>query len=122
MRSLKFLTAIGILLIATGATAVIAQSWTDKYPPTANHGDSPYIAEPEWLEPFSEPGFIWGSHPGLFVESTERIFVIQRGELHVPDPLPAGFDYFYGSVEGLSALITSTGHNTRNEKCHLRRE
>ena len=109
MRSLRFLTATGYLLIAATTTPVLAQSWTDLYPPNANHGESPYVPEPEWLEPFSEPGFIWGSHPGLFVESPERIFVIQRGELHVPDPLPAGFDYFYGSVEGLSALSPPRG-------------
>ena len=109
MRLYGTFTAIGCLLIAMTTSTLTAQSWSDQYPPTSNHGESPYIAEPEWLEPFSEPDFIWGSHPGLFVESTTRIFVIQRGELHVPDPLPDGFDYFYGSVEGLSALSPPEG-------------
>ncbi|MSR10907.1 MAG: hypothetical protein EXR84_03805 [Gammaproteobacteria bacterium] len=101
-------TGAGLLLV-TLATGSFAQSWTDQYPPAVNHGVSPYIPEPEWLQPFSEPGFAWGSHPGLFVESPERIFVIQRGELHVPEPLPEGFDYFYGSVTGLSALQPPAG-------------
>jgi DNA-binding beta-propeller fold protein YncE len=109
MRLYGTFTAFGCLLIAMTTSTLAAQSWSDQYPPTSNHGESPYIAEPEWLEPFSEPDFIWGSHPGLFVESTTRIFVIQRGELHVPDPLPDGFDYFYGSVEGLSALSPPEG-------------
>ncbi len=47
---------------------------------------------------------MWGSHPGVVVESAERIFIIQRGELHKPEPVPAGFGDFYGSVPGLSAL------------------
>ncbi len=109
MNSEKLLCTAGFLLAIQLSIPVQAQSWTDQYPPAQNHGVSPYIPEPEWLQPFSEPGFVWGSHPGLFVESPERIFVIQRGELHVPDPLPAGFDYFFGSVEGLSALQPPTG-------------
>jgi DNA-binding beta-propeller fold protein YncE len=109
MRFFGTFPAISCLLIATTTTGVNAQSWSDQYPPTSSHGMSPYVAEPEWLEAFAEPGFIWGSHPGLFVESTERIFVIQRGELHVPDPLPDGFRYFYGSVDGLSALSPPKG-------------
>ena len=74
------------------------------HPPGPNHGPSPYNAIHEWLEPFAPTGFVWGSHPGLFVESSDRIFIIQRGQLHVPDPKPAGFTNFYGSAPGLSAL------------------
>ena len=104
MPLLGIRNAASYLLLTIITSSIYAQSWTDQYPPPSTHGVSPYIAEPEWLEPFSEPGFMWGSHPGLFVESVDRIFVIQRGELHVPDPIPDGFSYFYGSVESLSAL------------------
>jgi DNA-binding beta-propeller fold protein YncE len=74
------------------------------HPPGPNHGDDPYTVVKDWLKPFAPPGFVWGSHPGLFVESANRIFIIQRGQLHVPEPPPAGFTNFYGSGEGLSAL------------------
>lgn len=87
---------------------VLSQSWRDMYPPTANHGPSPYMTIPNWMEPFPEDGYVWGSNPGVFVESLDRIFVIQRGELHVPDPLPEGFTDFYGST-GLSALRPQDG-------------
>lgn len=109
MRHLLISPSLNCVLLMALASNAYSQSWVDQYPPPSSHGESPYIAEPEWLEPFSEPGFIWGSHPGLFVESPDRIFVIQRGELHVPEPLPDGFDYFYGSVEGLSALSPPDG-------------
>ena len=68
----------------------------------------------DWLQPFAEPGFVWGSHPGLAVESPDRIFIIQRGELAVPDPLPAEFTYYYGSAEGLSALSPRGAREMRN--------
>ncbi len=74
------------------------------HPAGPNHGDDPYDVVEDWLQPFAEPGFVWGSHPGLAVESPDRIFIIQRGELEVPDPLPEGFTHYYGSAEGFSAL------------------
>src|SRR5262245_36224891 len=74
------------------------------HPPGPNHGESPYTVVENWLQPFAAPGFVWGSHPGLFVESEDRIFIIQRGQLRIPDPKPAGFTNFYGSAGELSAL------------------
>ncbi len=74
------------------------------HPPGPNHGPSPYSVVHGWPLPFAPPGFVWGSHPGLFVESDDRIFIIQRGQLHVPEPKPPGFTTFYGSAEGLNAL------------------
>lgn len=79
------------------------------HPPGPHHGESSYAVVAEWLKPFAPPGFVWGSHPGIFVESRERIFIIQRGELPVPDPKPAGFTNFYGSADGLSALQPRDG-------------
>ena len=103
----KFTSALAALLLTVSSFAC-AQNWTDQYPPTGNHGPSPYSTIPEWMKPFQEDGFVWGSNPGVFVESLDRIFVIQRGELHVPEPLPEGFGYFYGST-GLSALSPQDG-------------
>ncbi|GAB1264860.1 6-bladed beta-propeller [Aurantivibrio infirmus] len=94
------LIVVAVLVLFCGQ--VFAQSVV--HPPGPNHGEDPYNVVKDWLQPFAEPGFVWGSQPGIFVESPDRIFIIQRGELHVPDPKPEGFTYFYGSAEGLSAL------------------
>jgi hypothetical protein len=56
-----------------------------------------------WMDPFAQAGFAWGSNPGVFVESLERIFVIQRGEIELPRPLPPEFEDFVGSID-ISAL------------------
>jgi hypothetical protein len=74
-------------------------------------GPDPYQVVPGWMDPFAPDGFTWGSQPGVFVESLDRIFVIQRGEIAVPDPLPEGWDGWVGSV-GISALrSTPVFHN-----------
>lgn len=90
-------------------SATQAQGWSDDYPPEKNHGENPYLSVNEWLKPFAEQGFVWGSHPGLWVENDNRIFIIQRGELRIPSPKPEGFTHFYGSSEGLNALRVPKG-------------
>ena len=52
-----------------------------------------------WHKPFSEPGFAFGGNSGVFAESPNRIFVAQRGEFKVPDPVPDGFAGFAGSIK-----------------------
>src|SRR5215831_4547275 len=92
------ITTLAILFLGAATAAEVV------HPPGPNHGPNPYTVVNDWLKPFAPPGFVWGSHPGIFVESRDRIFIIQRGQLHIPDPKPAGFTNFYGSGEGLSAL------------------
>ena len=95
-----------LLFIALASSSLFAQSPAERvvHPPGPNHGSDPYNVVHDWLKPFAATGFVWGSHPGIFVESPDRIFILQRGELHVPDPKPEGFTNFYGSAPGLSAL------------------
>lgn len=81
--------AAGILLTATTATAS-AQ-------PEA--GPSPYNFNTQtWMQPFAQEGFSWGGTSGVYVESEERIFVLQRGETELPDPLPPEYTNFAGSL------------------------
>lgn len=112
------LSLAGLVLVASGFASLplAGQGRTPPvlHPAGPNHGDDPYDVVEDWLQPFAEPGFVWGSHPGLAVESPDRIFIIQRGELAVPDPLPAEFTYYYGSAEGLSALSPRGAREMRN--------
>ena len=66
-------------------------------------GPSPYDVVDGWMKPFASEGFAWGGNSGVFAESPDRIFVVQRGETRLPDPLPPGFTGFVGSI-GLNAL------------------
>src|SRR5689334_3497094 len=62
-------------------------------------GPSPYNVVRGWHKPFSEPGFAFGGNSGVFAESPDRIFVAQRGEFRLPDPLPPEFAGFAGSIK-----------------------
>ena len=76
-------------------------------------GSSPYDVVDNWMTPFAAAGHAWGSHPGVFAESPDRIFVIQRGEFRLPDPVPSGFAGFVGSI-GLNALQPGDARVWRN--------
>ena len=99
---------LGLLLVSS-LTAAPSTAWEDAYPPPSTHGSSPYTVESNWLRPFAEPGFVWGSQPGIYVESSDRIFIIQRGELRIPEPKPDDFTNFYGSSGELNALRPPRG-------------
>ncbi len=66
-------------------------------------GPSPYDVVDGWMKPFASEDFAWGGHSGVFAESPDRIFVVQRGETQLPDPVPPGFAGFVGSI-GLNSL------------------
>ena len=66
-------------------------------------GPSPYDVVRGWHKPFAAPGYAFGGNSGVFAESPNRIFVAQRGEFRLPDPVPAGFLGFAGSI-GMNVL------------------
>lgn len=69
-------------------------------------GPSPYDIVRGWHKPFAEPGFAFGGNSGVFAESPNRILVAQRGEFRLPDPIPAGFQGFAGSI-GFNVLTAT---------------
>ncbi len=62
-------------------------------------GPSPYefITE-SWMKPFAAEGFTFGGTSSVVVESQDRIFILQRGETQLPDPLPPEYTTFAGSM------------------------
>jgi DNA-binding beta-propeller fold protein YncE len=52
----------------------------------------------DWPKPWAKPGYIWGSQPAVFAETSNRIFLGVRGELKLPDTLPRGFNGIWGSL------------------------
>jgi hypothetical protein len=67
--------------------------------PTGPVGPSPYDVVRGWHKPFSQPGFAFGGNSGVFAESPNRIFILQRGETRLPNPVPAEFQGFAGSIK-----------------------
>jgi DNA-binding beta-propeller fold protein YncE len=79
---------------------------TNKAVITGPVGPSPYNVVRSWHKPFAEAGFAFGGNSGVFAESPNRIFIAQRGETRLPDPLPAEFTYFAGSI-GINVLTAT---------------
>ena len=61
-------------------------------------GVNAYDVVPGWSLPYPKAGYAWGSVPGVFVESDDRIFVASRGEIKLPDPLPPDFPGYFGFI------------------------
>ncbi len=92
------LTAAAVLTLSVVPVAIAGQAQV-KGPV----GPSPYDVVRGWHQPFAPPGYTFGGNSGVFAESPDRIFVLQRGETRLPDPLPAEFSGFAGSI-GINVL------------------
>jgi DNA-binding beta-propeller fold protein YncE len=58
----------------------------------------PYRVVDGWMKAFARPGYIQASQGGVFAESANRIFVVNRGELKLPPTLPTAFNGAWGST------------------------
>ena len=74
---------------------------------------APYEAVEGWLKPFAGEGFAFGGNSGVFPESPDRIFIVQRGETRLPDPVPDGFDGYAGSI-GINTLSEAERRTWQN--------
>ena len=95
-------------LIAAGvaALAVASIGAAQSNVPETTVGPSPYDIVRGWQKPFAEQGFAFGGNSGVFAESPDRIFIAQRGEFRLPDPIPSGFAGFAGSI--MMNVLTAT--------------
>lgn len=76
-------------------------------------GPSPYDVVSGWHVPFAEPGYAFGGNSGVFAESPDRIFVLQRGETRLPYPVPPEFAGYAGSI-GINVLQDTERRVWRN--------
>jgi len=100
MRSVARFAAL--LALAASVPALLAQQ-SPQGVISGPVGPSPYDIVRFWHKPFAKPGFAFGGNSGVFAESPDRIFVAQRGEFKMPDPVPPGFVGFAGSI-GVNVL------------------
>jgi hypothetical protein len=84
-----------VVMAAVVAVALGASVSTEQRVPELI-GPFDYDVVPNWSLPYPKAGYTWGSVPGVFVESDDRIFIASRGEIKEPNPLPAGYKGFLG--------------------------
>src|SRR2546429_5483355 len=52
----------------------------------------PYEVVPNWPQPLARSGYALGSQGGVFAESPNRIILVNRGEIKLPEKLPNDFN------------------------------
>ncbi len=100
MMMKSFPIAVALLALAAGGSTLGGQA---PPVPAGPVGPSPYDVVRGWHKPFAQPGFAFGGNSGVFAESPNRIFIAQRGEARLPDPIPPAFAGFAGSI-GINVL------------------
>jgi hypothetical protein len=101
-RPVRIATALPVVLVI-GLSAIALFGQSPKAVISGPVGPSPYNVVRSWQKPFSDPGYAFGGNSGVFAESPNRIFILQRGETRLPDPIPPGYTYFAGSI-GINVL------------------
>ena len=104
MRHLKVLAIL--VLVSLSFDSLLSQDLG----PT---GPSPYDVVANWHKPFAEEGFAFGGNSGVFAESPDRIFISQRGETRLPNPVPPEFAGYAGSI-GINVLSDSEFRTCQN--------
>jgi peptidylamidoglycolate lyase len=93
--------AITVTLASILAVGVLSPAARLQGQPQEKGGEEetgPYSVVENWPIPWSKAGYIWGSQPGIFADSPNRIFIAARGELKLPETLPRGFNGIWGSM------------------------
>jgi peptidylamidoglycolate lyase len=62
----------------------------------------PYDVVAGFPKPTAPPGYVWGSQGGVFAETPNRIFLLNRGYIKLPDKLPNNFNGAYGMIGSAS--------------------
>src|SRR5438105_3707204 len=109
---LRLVMAATSVALVAGASTLVAQRGREAEI-RGPSGPSPYDVVRGWHKPFAAPGFAFGGNSGVFAESPNRIFVAQRGETKLPDPVPPAFAGYVGSI-GINALTDTARRVWRN--------
>ncbi len=107
----KLVTMALVALVASAPTLVAQRGRQAEI--RGQSGPSPYDIMRGWQKPFAQGGFAFGGNSGVFAESPNRIFVAQRGETRLPDPVPPAFAGFAGSI-GINVLNDTARRLWRN--------
>jgi DNA-binding beta-propeller fold protein YncE len=101
-----------ILALGVGGTALAQRAQPSTQLVEDKIDPHPYDVVPNWSLPYPTAGYTWGSNPGVFVDTDDRILVAVRGEIKLPDPVPAGYRGFYGSI--FRSAISAPTNEVRN--------
>ena len=91
---MRKLTLVAAVLLAGGLL------WGAAVPQQKGGEDEtgPYEVVPNWPQQLARSGYALGSQGGVFAESPNRIILLNRGEIKLPEKLPNDYNGAYGSI------------------------
>ncbi|HVS90165.1 MAG TPA: peptidyl-alpha-hydroxyglycine alpha-amidating lyase family protein [Candidatus Acidoferrum sp.] len=92
-HSMRVRNAMGILILLT--SVLLGTAFAQEK--GGENETGPYAVVDGWPQPLGHPGWTWGSQGGVFAESPNRIYILQRGELPIPEKAPEGYTGGYGA-------------------------
>jgi DNA-binding beta-propeller fold protein YncE len=104
MAALTLATIVGVGILSTTARLQPAQKGGEEE-------TGPYEVVANWPQPWSGPGYIWGSQPGVFAETPNRVFIVARGEIKLPAQTGRGFNGSWGSTGERATVPKAEMHN-----------
>ncbi len=110
---MRIVRSFALAVTAAAFTAPVALHAQDMGNARGPIGPSPYEVVREWHRPFQMPGFAFGGNSGVFAESSERIFILMRGETRLPQPVPPEFRQHAGTI-GMNVLSQTEGRTWQN--------
>ncbi len=81
MRLRPFATAVPVMWALFTGTAYLQDVPRNPY----TQPSTTYYDVEAWPKPFATPGYVRGSNSGIFVESPDRIYLLTRGEIKLPE-------------------------------------
>lgn len=110
MRGRGFVSAAVVVVATVGLVVSLGAAISAQRVPLLMSAFD-YDVVPDWGMPYPKTGYTWGSVPGIFVESDDRIFIASRGEIKEPSPLPADYKGFLG---GFRQVLNAPDNEVRN--------
>src|SRR5271170_6440702 len=91
--AIRAVIALGALWMAMAAWQMAAQAQEKG----GENETGPYDVVAGWPKTLGHAGWTWGSQGGVFAETPNRIILLQRGELPIPEKAPEGYTGGYGA-------------------------
>ena len=89
---------LGLVVVVVFAAGLLSQPALLQQQRGGEDETGPYEVVPNWPQQLARPGYALGSQGGVFAETPNRVFLVNRGEIKLPETLPNNFSGAFGMI------------------------